>query len=68
MSISALIEPLFTCVWPARFVDSAILGRYNSKIGRSGGMADALRSERSTRKGVRVQISPSAPSACSSVG
>jgi hypothetical protein len=33
-------------------------------------MADALRSGRSVRKGVGVQISPSAPSAraCSSVG
>ena len=50
-------------------VDTTCLRQYNSMSRRSGGMADALRSGRSTRKGVRVQISPSAPfGACSSVG
>ncbi len=51
------------------YVDTTYIRQYNSMCRRSGGMADALRSGRSTRKGVRVQISPSAPfGACSSVG
>src|SRR3990172_3569507 len=34
-----------------------------ARAGRGGGMADALRSGRSVRKGMGVQISPSAPPA-----
>src|SRR3989304_2198591 len=53
---------LFTNSDINNLIDTNTQPKYNLSIPcRSGGMADALRSGRSVRKGVWVQIPPSAP-------